>query len=153
MVNVVSAVSAAQNPSLNTGVQNSAPATPAPPPPLSSINFVVSGIYMNNLQKVAILEYRSCQTGQVLQQYPNQAQINAFKAAQQLAEQASTKQQAEVAARQQAAAAVVTTDSHETDTTDHVSVPATTNETAGSSDAATAGAGSSDGNTTTSVVV
>src|SRR3984957_2709182 len=98
MVNVVSAVSAAQNATLKLGVQSTAPATPAPPPPLSSIDFVVSGIYVNNLQNVAILEYRSSQTDQVLQQYPDQAQINAFKAAQQLAEQASLRAQQSAAA-------------------------------------------------------
>jgi hypothetical protein len=146
----VSAVSSAQNTPLRTFVQGSAPA-PAPPPPLSSIDFVVSGIYVNNLQNVAILEYRSSQTDQVIQQYPDQAQINAFKAAQRLAEQASL-QPADV----HQTAAPQTQDTQQTqsaDTEAHVSVPAT-----GDSDAPVSGpesssgsAGSSSG-TTTSVV-
>ena len=100
MVNAVSAVSGAQTSTQNTNVQSQASATPAPTPPpaISSIDFVVSGIVVNNLQNVAILEYRSSQTGDVINQYPDQAQINAFKAAQQLADQASQHQQAEAAA-------------------------------------------------------
>jgi hypothetical protein len=140
MVNVVSAVSGTQSAPLRTDVQgNSAPA-PSPPPPLSSIDFVVSGIYVDNLQNVAILEYRSSQTDQVIQQYPNQAQINAFKAAQRLAEQASTSH-AEAAAQHAAADPGAHTT---TVTTDHVS--------AGTGSSSDASRGSSDTGGKTSVV-
>ena len=97
MVDVVSTVSSSQNTSLKQNVQSSSVAS-APPQASSSsvesnVDFVTSCIYVDNLQNVAILEYRSSQTGQVVQQYPNQAQINAFKAAQQLAHQAGLKQE------------------------------------------------------------
>ena len=42
--------------------------------------FVSSSIRVDNLQNVAILEYRS-ETGEVVQQYPAQSQIDAFKRA------------------------------------------------------------------------
>ena len=42
--------------------------------------FVSSSIRVDNLQNVAILEYRS-ETGEVVQQYPTQSQIDAFKRA------------------------------------------------------------------------
>jgi len=62
MVSVVSAVSGAQTSTQNITVQSTTAATStpaaAPPPSISSIDFVVSGIYVNNLQNVAILEYR-----------------------------------------------------------------------------------------------
>ena len=149
MVNVVSAVSSAQNASLKPSVQSSLSTTPAPPPPLSSIDFVTSEIYVDNLQNIAILEYRSSQTGQVVQQYPNQAQINAFKAAQRLADQATTSHQTEAAAHEAAAAAAAT---QEAGTTDHVSAaPATTSEDTGGSGASTAETGSSGGRTTSVV--
>ena len=92
MVDVVSTISSSQNTSLKPSVQ-SAPVASAPPEASNAnTDFVTSCIYVDNLQNVAILEYRSSQTGEVVQQYPNQAQINAFKAAQQLAHQASLKQ-------------------------------------------------------------
>ena len=91
MVSVISSVSGTQNTTLKADAQSSAPATPAPAASSSSANFVTSGIHVDNLQNVAILEYRSSETGEVIQQYPNQAQINAFKAAQHLAEQAKSE--------------------------------------------------------------
>lgn len=48
-------------------------------------NFVTSSIRVDNLQNFAILEYRN-QSGQVVKQYPTQAQIDAFKNAQRLLE-------------------------------------------------------------------
>ncbi len=44
-------------------------------------NFVSSRIRVDNLQNVAILEYRSSRTGEVVRQYPTQSQIQAFKRA------------------------------------------------------------------------
>jgi len=41
-------------------------------------SFVSSSIRVDNLQNVAILEYRS-EAGEVVQQYPTQSQIEAFK--------------------------------------------------------------------------
>ena len=51
---------------------------------IADMNFVSSSIRVDNLQNVAILEYRSSRTGEVLQQFPTQAQIEAFKHAEQL---------------------------------------------------------------------
>lgn len=45
--------------------------------------FVSSAIRMDNLQNVAILEYRS-DNGEVVAQYPTQAQIDSFKSAERL---------------------------------------------------------------------
>ena len=42
--------------------------------------FVSSSIRIDNLQNVAILEYRS-EKGEIIQQYPTQSQIDAFKRA------------------------------------------------------------------------
>ncbi len=109
MVGVVNAVSYAQNAVLKSGIQNMPAPAPVPAPSLSSIDFVTSGIYVDNLQNVAILEYRSSQTGEVIRQYPDQAQINAFKAAERLA------QLAESAHRQAAAQTTASSD-----TTGHV---------------------------------
>jgi hypothetical protein len=157
MVNAVSAVSGAQTSTQNTNVQSAAPATPAaaPPPSISSIDFVVSGIYVNNLQNVAILEYRSSQTDQVIQQYPDQAQIDAFKAAQQLAEQANLRQQQSAAAH----AAAVESDETlgKTAPAVHVSAPAITtsapSQSSGSAaDSGSAATGSSGGSSKTSVI-
>lgn len=148
MVNVVSAVSGTQSAPPRTDVQgNSAPVS-APPPPSSNIDFVVSGIYVDNLQNVAILEYRSSQTDQVIQQYPNQAQINAFKAAQRLAEQASTHQ-AEVAAQQAAAESAAAAAPHgTTSTTSSSSADASARSgSSGSAGSSSAGTGSSGGKT------
>ena len=50
----------------------------------SSADFVTSGIVVDNLQNMAILEYRSSKTGEIIQQYPTQAQIEAFKSAEAL---------------------------------------------------------------------
>ena len=47
-------------------------------------NFVSSRVRVDNLQNVAILEYRSAD-GNVVQQYPTEAQIQAFKTAERLA--------------------------------------------------------------------
>ena len=146
MVDVVSAVSSVQNAVLKPSVQStSAPSAPLPPS-TSSTDFVTSGIVMDNLQNVAILEYRSSQTGQVVQQYPDQAQINAFKAAEHLARQAASLKQPQP----QEHMAVSSVDVHQTQTT----APAPS--AAGGSDAGSAGSsgsvGSSGGNTTTSIV-
>lgn len=46
--------------------------------------FITSHIRVDNLQNVAILEYLSSATGEVVRQYPSQSQISAFKRAEQL---------------------------------------------------------------------
>ncbi|MCK4945835.1 MAG: hypothetical protein KAS59_06190 [Alphaproteobacteria bacterium] len=51
---------------------------------IADIDFVISSIRVDNLQNVAILEYRSGKTGEVMQQFPTQVQIEAFKRAEQL---------------------------------------------------------------------
>lgn len=48
-------------------------------------NFVTSSIRIDNLQNFAVLEYRN-QAGKVVEQYPTQTQIDAFKSAQRLLE-------------------------------------------------------------------
>ncbi len=55
-------------------------------PPVSApreAEFVTSRIRVDNLQNIAILEYRSSE-GAVVRQYPTQSQINAFKRAESL---------------------------------------------------------------------
>lgn len=65
-------------------------------------NFVNSRIRVDNLQDVAILEYRSSE-GEVLRQYPTPAQIQAFKRAQQLLTE-STQASAPASSQEQSAA-------------------------------------------------
>jgi hypothetical protein len=65
--------------------QGSGSVSVAEPASSEANNFVSSNIRMDNLQNVAILEYRSSKTGEVIQQYPNQAHIQAFKQAEKLA--------------------------------------------------------------------
>ncbi len=148
MVNVVSAVSLAQNIVLKPSVQSEAVAT-APPQASTSdnIDYVTSGIVVDNLQNIAILEYRSSQTGDIIQQYPNQAQINAFKAAERLAHAASTSHQAEVETHHAAVAAPVVDTQEEV----HVSIPSTGGSgvpISGSSGGSSSETGSSGGKTT-----
>lgn len=64
--------------------QNTAAPVSAEPVQSASPDLVISNIRVDNLQNVAILEYRSAKTGDVLRQYPTQGQINAFKRAEQL---------------------------------------------------------------------
>ncbi|MCK5555711.1 MAG: hypothetical protein KAI76_05700 [Alphaproteobacteria bacterium] len=52
----------------------------------ADVDFVISSIRVDNLQNVAILEYRSGKTGEVMQQFPTQTQIEAFKRAEQIQE-------------------------------------------------------------------
>ncbi len=56
------------------------------PAPSARGDYVSSAVRMDNLQNKAILEYRSSKTGEVVRQYPTQAQIQAFKRAQASAE-------------------------------------------------------------------
>mgnify|MGYP001617853304 CR=1 FL=1 len=60
-------------------------ASSAPPAQSSDGEFVSSYIRIDNLQNVVILEYRSSKTGEVVDQFPTQAQISAFKHAEQAA--------------------------------------------------------------------
>lgn len=69
---------------------------PVASPPAEE-DFVSSYIRVDNLQNVAILEYRSSRTGEVVQQYPTQTQIAAFKRA----ESIEAKRQQEAAASRQ----------------------------------------------------
>ncbi|TAL33972.1 MAG: hypothetical protein EPN97_08705 [Alphaproteobacteria bacterium] len=58
----------------------------APPSQIAApSNFVSSRVRVDNLQNVAILEYRSSE-GDVVRQYPTEAQIQAFKRAERIAE-------------------------------------------------------------------
>jgi hypothetical protein len=52
--------------------------------PLPDISPIASGIRVDNLRNVAILEYRSVKTGEVVRQYPSEAQIAAFRQAEKL---------------------------------------------------------------------
>lgn len=72
-------------------LQSTAPRSQPPAAPVtsssesvqsSSPEFVSSNIRVDNLQNVAILEYRSSKTGEIVRQYPTQQQISAFKRAQ-----------------------------------------------------------------------
>jgi hypothetical protein len=78
MVDVVNAVSL-QSSALRSGSQNAAVSVSAEPVQSSQPDFVSSSIHIDNLQNVAILEYRSSRTGELIQRYPTQAQIDAFK--------------------------------------------------------------------------
>ncbi len=84
MVDAVSIVSV-QGTALRLGSQGGS-ASAAPPVPAAPVEegFISSHIRIDNLQNVAILEYVSSKTGEVVRQYPSQAQINAFKRAQSL---------------------------------------------------------------------
>ena len=53
----------------------------------TSKGYVSSSIRVDNLQNVAILEYKSSETGEIKEQYPTQKQIEAFKSAQKLQDQ------------------------------------------------------------------
>lgn len=58
----------------------------APPSQIAApSNFVSSRVRVDNLQNVAILEYRSSE-GDVVRQYPTEAQIQAFKRAEHIAQ-------------------------------------------------------------------
>jgi len=74
-VNTVTLQSSTLRPQTQASV-SSAPA--AEPAPSEAPEFVSSSIRVDNLQNVAILEYRSSRTGEVVQQYPTQSQIDAF---------------------------------------------------------------------------
>lgn len=89
MVEVVGSVTPTQSTTLKQSAQSasvSATVQSAPAPAAQEQAFVSSSIRVDNLQNVAILEYRSSETGEVVQQYPNQSQIDAFKRAEHLSE-------------------------------------------------------------------
>lgn len=96
MVEVVSTVSLVQNTTLKQGAQSGTSASAAQAqaeaatPTASGQDFVSSSIRVDNLQNVAILEYRSS-SGEVVQQYPNQSQIEAFKQAEHLGQKVVSK--------------------------------------------------------------
>ena len=83
MIESVSTLSV-QGPALRSSPQsdNAAPASQIAAPS----NFVSSRVRVDNLQNVAILEYRSSE-GDVVRQYPTEAQIQAFKRAEHIAQQ------------------------------------------------------------------
>lgn len=75
---------------LSGGARKQAPDTSVSSPPPAEVvsrssdqDFVSSYIRVDNLQNVAILEYRS-ETGEVKEQYPNPKQIEAFRQAERL---------------------------------------------------------------------
>lgn len=80
MVDVISAVSG-QSSTLRLGSQSANASPPSEPAARASAELVSSHIRVDNLQNVAILEYRSSQTGEVVRQYPSQSQIDAFRRA------------------------------------------------------------------------
>ena len=92
MVDAVSSVSLVQNATLKQSAQSedasaaSATASATASSAADQNNYVSSSIFMDNLQNVAILEYRSLTTGEVVQQYPTQSQIDAFKRAEHLSQ-------------------------------------------------------------------
>lgn len=94
MVEVVNSVSLVQSTTLKANAQSgnasAASATTVSQAAAQSGTFVSSSIRVDNLQNVAILEYRSSE-GEVVQQYPNQSQIDAFKRAQLLTEKATSQ--------------------------------------------------------------
>lgn len=55
-----------------------------PPEPTGTFSAGVSHIRIDNTLNLAIIEYRSTQTGDVLRQYPTKAQIQAFSRAAEL---------------------------------------------------------------------
>jgi hypothetical protein len=73
-------------------------------------DFVASRIRMDNLQDVAILEYRSSE-GDVIRQYPTEKQIEAYKRAQSVQEHSRASARAEVA-RETAHSSHSTSDVH-----------------------------------------
>jgi len=81
MVDVVNTVSSIQNTPLRSVSQSVSVVAPAEAAQSVNADFVSSRIRVDNLQNVAILEYVSSKTGQVIQQYPSQSQIDAFKRA------------------------------------------------------------------------
>lgn len=83
MVEAVSAITLQSNTPRSQPQASSASVTVVPAP-VAEANFVTSHIRVDNLQNVAILEYLSSSTGEVVRQYPSQSQISAFKRAQQL---------------------------------------------------------------------
>jgi hypothetical protein len=85
MIESVNIVSSQTPQTLKDAPQGSGSVPVSEPVSSETNNFVSSNIRMDNLQNVAILEYRSSKTGEVIQQYPNQAHIQAFKQAEKLA--------------------------------------------------------------------
>jgi hypothetical protein len=82
MVDAVSTVSNVTSAALRQGSQ-AAVSVASSSLPRPDGGFVSSYIRVDNLQNVAILEYRT-EKGEVVQQYPTQAQIDAFKRAESL---------------------------------------------------------------------
>ena len=96
----------------------------APAPSVKAPTYTSSSIRVDNLQDVAILEYRS-ETGEVKEQYPTQKQIAAFKTAQRLEAQ---KQEAASRARVAEHNTAPTSEHNTAATSEHnttVSVPST----------------------------
>ena len=103
MVELIGAVSSVNNAPPPKASIREREAAPVIPRNVSEINFVNSGIFVDNLQNVAILEYRASETGELINQYPTQAQIDAFKSAQRLADDASSGSTVSVTVPQEAA--------------------------------------------------
>lgn len=92
MIDAVSAVSV-QN--FSPRSQAAAAASYAVSSAVSASNFVSSRIRVDNLLDLAILEFRSGDTGDVIRQYPTESQIRAF----QRADEADARHAAEKASR------------------------------------------------------
>lgn len=83
MVDSINIISSQGNTSRHAPQASAASAAVAAGTPVQH-EFITSHIRVDNLQNVAILEYLSSATGEVVRQYPSQSQISAFKRAEQL---------------------------------------------------------------------
>lgn len=101
MVDTVKTVTLQASPP-KVNVREKVPASSVAPVAAASddAGFVSSSIRVDNLQNVAILEYRSAE-GEVLQQYPSQQQIEAFQRARALERRVAEAAEATPAPAQQ----------------------------------------------------
>lgn len=101
--------------------------------------FISSAIRVDNLQNVAILEYRS-QSGEVVRQYPTQGQIDAFRRAEHLSQ------------RKEAETPAVSSEPQPAQTTANTAPPPAPAPASAASSSSGDNSGSGGGNSTTSVL-
>lgn len=99
MINTISTVSAG-GPAARATAQAAASYVPTAPVADSNNDFFISSrIRMDNQLDMAILEFRSSDTGDVVRQYPTESQIRAFQRAAELeARETESRQRAQVEA-------------------------------------------------------
>lgn len=99
MINTISTVSAG-GPAARATAQAAASYVPTAPVANSYNDFFISSrIRMDNQLDMAILEFRSSETGDVVRQYPTESQIRAFQRAAELeARETESRQRAQVEA-------------------------------------------------------